>query len=64
MAVGTFLPPEDTKVYSTGSAFAALKANGSIKAWGKPNSGGKKAPSGRGYTDIYSTTDAKAFLLE
>jgi hypothetical protein len=51
-----------TKIYSTDSAFAALKANGSIKVWGNPNSGGKKAPSGRGYTKIYSTSSAFAAL--
>jgi hypothetical protein len=42
-----------TKIYSTGSAFAALKADGSITVWG--DSGGTGAPSGDGYTKIYST---------
>jgi hypothetical protein len=36
-------------------AFAALKADGSITAWGDPASGGAGAPSGSGYTKIYST---------
>jgi hypothetical protein len=29
-----------TKIYSTGDAFAAVKVDGSITAWGDPNSGG------------------------
>jgi hypothetical protein len=33
-----------TKIYSTAYAFAALKADGSITAWGKPSDGGT-APS-------------------
>jgi hypothetical protein len=33
-----------TKIYSNYDAFAALKADGSITAWGDPNNGGKKAP--------------------
>jgi hypothetical protein len=49
-----------TKIYSTGSAFAALKADGSITAWG--DSGGTGAPSGNGYTKIYSTRAAFAAL--
>jgi diketogulonate reductase-like aldo/keto reductase len=43
-----------TKIYSTVDAFAALKADGSIKAWGRSNYGGTGAPSGNGYTKIYS----------
>jgi hypothetical protein len=43
-----------TKIYSTGYAFAALKADGSIKAWGDPSSGGTGAPAGNDYTKIYS----------
>jgi hypothetical protein len=35
-------------------AFAALKADGSIKAWGSSDSGGTNAPDGKGYTKIYS----------
>jgi hypothetical protein len=31
-----------------------LKADGSIKAWGRSNYGGTGAPSGNGYTKIYS----------
>jgi hypothetical protein len=29
-----------TKIYSTGGAFAAVKADGTITAWGDPGSGG------------------------
>jgi hypothetical protein len=46
------------KIYSTATAFAALKADGSITAWGGSNSGGTDAPSGSGYTKIYSTERA------
>jgi hypothetical protein len=49
-----------TKIYSTGFAFAALKTNGSITAWGDSDSGGAGAPSGTGYTKIYSTGNAFA----
>jgi hypothetical protein len=41
-------------------AFAALKADGSITAWGNSNAGGTGAPSGSGYTKIYSTDSAFA----
>jgi hypothetical protein len=50
-----------TKIYSTGSAFAALKTDGSITAWGGSNVGGT-APSGSGYTKIYSAGYAFAAL--
>jgi hypothetical protein len=43
-------------------AFAALKTDGSITAWGDPYSGGAGAPSGTGYTKIYSTGFAFAAL--
>jgi hypothetical protein len=32
------------KIYSNATAFAALKADGSIKVWGSPDSGGANAP--------------------
>jgi hypothetical protein len=51
-----------TKIYSTGNAFAALKADGSITAWGSSDAGGTGAPSDNGYTKIYSTTLAFAAL--
>jgi hypothetical protein len=34
-----------TEIYSTSQAFAALKADGSIKAWGDPFTGGESAPT-------------------
>jgi hypothetical protein len=46
----------------TSSAFAALKANGLIKVWGDQDSGGRDAPTGKGYTKIYSTDYAFAAL--
>jgi hypothetical protein len=48
------------------SAFAVLKADGSIVAWGVSGSGGTGAPFGNGYTKIYSTEFAQqnaTFLL-
>ncbi|VVM28114.1 hypothetical protein BSPWISOXPB_6558 [uncultured Gammaproteobacteria bacterium] len=42
------------------NAFAALKVDGSIKAWGRSDYGGTGAPSGSGYTKIYSTMRAFA----
>jgi hypothetical protein len=36
------------------SAFAAIKTDGSIKAWGASDSGGSGAPSTGVYTKIYS----------
>jgi hypothetical protein len=45
-------------IYSSGGAFAALKTNGSITAWGSSDAGGTGAPSGSGYTKIYSTLGA------
>jgi hypothetical protein len=43
-------------------AFAALKADGSITAWGDENNGGEGAPRGNGYVKIYSTYGAFAAL--
>jgi hypothetical protein len=43
-------------------AFAALKTDGSITAWGRSGYGGSGAPSGSGYTKIYSTSRAFAAL--
>jgi hypothetical protein len=42
--------------------FAALKADGSIKAWGSSDSGGTNAPDDKGYTEIYSNDYAFAAL--
>jgi hypothetical protein len=41
------------KIYSTRNAFAALKADGSITAWGS-SLGGAGSPPDSGYTKIYS----------
>jgi hypothetical protein len=51
-------PSGYTKIYSTGFAFAALKADGSITSWGYVGT----APSGNGYTKIYSNQFAFAAL--
>jgi hypothetical protein len=40
--------PGYSKIYSTYGAFAAVKADGSITAWGTPHAGGTGAPSGKG----------------
>jgi hypothetical protein len=50
------------KIYSNGYAFAALKADGSIKAWGDSKSDGKDAPTNKGYINIYSSDSAFAAL--
>jgi hypothetical protein len=42
-------------------AFAALKTDGSIAAWGDSDSGGT-SPSGSGYAKIYSTWQAFAAI--
>jgi hypothetical protein len=38
-----------TKIYSNYQAFAALKADGSITAWGRSGHGGSGAPSDHDY---------------
>jgi hypothetical protein len=48
-------------IYSTQTAFAAIKADGSITAWGNSYSGGTGAPTDSGYTKIYSTE--RAFVV-
>jgi hypothetical protein len=58
--VGAFLGY--TKIYSNPYAFAALKADGSIKAWGDFDFGGGKAPAGKGFIRIYSNAYAFAAL--
>jgi alpha-tubulin suppressor-like RCC1 family protein len=40
----------------------ALKADGSIKAWGAPGFGTIGVPDGKGYTNIYSNTATFAAL--
>jgi hypothetical protein len=39
-----------------------IKADGTIAVWGESGSGGANAPSGSGYTKIYSTASAFAAL--
>jgi hypothetical protein len=50
------------KADSTFGAFAAHKADGSIKIWGNPHFGGVDTPSNGVYTKIYSTGGAFAAL--
>jgi hypothetical protein len=59
---GTGAPSDNgyTNIYSNGWAFAALKADGSITAWGHSRYGGTGAPAGSGFTKIYSTMFAFA----
>jgi alpha-tubulin suppressor-like RCC1 family protein len=42
--------------------FTAVKADGSITAWGDSKYGGSGAPSDNGYTKIYSNFQAFAAL--
>jgi hypothetical protein len=45
------------QIYSTWRSFAALKADGSITAWGYTDAGGTDAPNAptdKGYIKIYS----------
>ncbi|CAC9436974.1 hypothetical protein, partial [uncultured Gammaproteobacteria bacterium] len=49
------------EIYSTKYAFAALKADGSITAWGS-SLGGAGSPPDSGYTKIYSNEYAFAAL--
>ena len=44
------------------TAFAALKTDGSITAWGHSTAGGSGAPTGTGFTQIYSSGSAFAAL--
>ncbi|CAC9455750.1 hypothetical protein, partial [uncultured Gammaproteobacteria bacterium] len=43
-------------------AFVAIKADGSITAWGYSGAGGAGAPDGGGYIKIHSTFGAFAAL--
>jgi hypothetical protein len=58
----TYAPSDSgyTKIYSAAYAFAAIKADGSIKAWGYSELGGAGAPSDKGYIKIYSNDNAFA----
>ena len=57
--MGAFEPPKSDSTYT---AFAALRADGSITAWGNSEYGGSNAPTGTGYTKIYSTGNSFAAL--
>ncbi len=61
---GTGAPTDSgyTAIYSTERAFAAVKSDGSITAWGNASYGGTGAPTDSGYTAIYSTDRAFAAL--
>ena len=50
------------KFLSNSTAFAALKADGSINAWGNPGYGGSSAPADSGYVSITSALRAFAAL--
>jgi hypothetical protein len=45
-------------------AFAALKPDGSIKAWGDSDHGGSGEPTDNDYTKIYSTSSAFSIGLK
>jgi alpha-tubulin suppressor-like RCC1 family protein len=49
-------------VFQNNAAFAALKADGSLIAWGDGASGGTGAPSGTGFTQVVSSGSAFAAL--
>jgi hypothetical protein len=53
-----------TKIYSTTTAFAAIKTDGSIKVWGGSSHGDISAPSTGVYTKIYSNAFAFAARLD
>ncbi len=55
---GSHNAPGSASVY----AFAALKADGSISAWGDSSYGGAGAPSDSGYAEVYSSQRALAAL--
>jgi hypothetical protein len=44
--------------YPNSSTFAALKADGSIKAWGNSSFGGTGAPSDNGYTPVPPSSES------
>ncbi len=51
-----------TQIFSTEQAYAAMKADGSITAWGGGHAGGTGGPTDNGYTQIYSTSYAFAAM--
>ena len=55
-------PGTDGRHHASRYAFAALKADGSVTAWGYSSYGGSGAPTDTGYTAIYSAGRAFAAL--
>jgi hypothetical protein len=53
-----------TKIYSTVGAFAALKADGSITAWGNSDDGGTGAPSDNGGAPVPPELEAPHALID
>jgi hypothetical protein len=56
------LAPTDrgyAKIYSNAYAFAALKADGSIKVWGNSRNGGANAPTDKDYIKAIGFKDGK-----
>jgi len=53
-------PGTDGRHHSNQFAFAALKADGAVTAWGSSSYGGSGAPTDTGYTALYSTSYAFA----
>jgi len=66
ISVASSLSSNVTAVYSTGSAFAALKTDGSVVTWGSPQQGGNSALVAGNLTSnvtaVYSTGTAFAAL--
>ena len=61
-SVAASLSSDVVAVYSTGQAFAALKTDGSIVAWGNSSNGGLDPGITSGVVSIYSTINAFAAL--
>ena len=51
-----------TAIYSTALAFAGLRADGKIAAWGSTLYGGSGEPTDTGFVSVYSTDHAFAAL--
>jgi hypothetical protein len=62
----TYAPSDSgyTKIYSAAYAFAAIKADGSITAWGNSYSGGTGAPTGSAVIEPLALRAAKAYPFE
>ncbi|MFM8223596.1 MAG: putative Ig domain-containing protein, partial [Planctomycetaceae bacterium] len=51
-----------TQLFSTDSAFAALKSDGSIVSWGNGSNGGSGAPAGTSFRTIQSIKNIAAYF--